>query len=140
MGCSYYARVVFGVRLTREALTPMAKVPGCQHEKPSDAKFCPECGKPAFEELRRPIEGYEQSTERYKGWYVYSFGGDYEWVVIGKLVSELRLCGYKDQLQHPLPDVGHLERIADEVTKSLQCDPLVKHPSDLAFWHVMDVS
>jgi hypothetical protein len=56
MGYSVYVNLVYGVQLDKSALEVVNVERGCSHDLPdTPAKFCPECGKPAFIEVRKKI-------------------------------------------------------------------------------------
>jgi hypothetical protein len=56
MGYQVYVNAVYGVQLNKNDLEVVDAERGCSHELPdTPAKFCPECGKPVFVEVRKKI-------------------------------------------------------------------------------------
>jgi hypothetical protein len=56
MGYQVYVNAVYGVQLNKSDLEVVDVERGCSHELlDTPAKFCPECGKPAFVEVRKKI-------------------------------------------------------------------------------------
>lgn len=88
MSVSYYADIVVGIRVKRDQLYEEKAVPGCAHQVPAKAKFCPECGAVASKILCVPIQGYDED-ERYGRLDVTNFGYDNEEVIVGRRVAHL---------------------------------------------------
>lgn len=61
MGYSVYTNLVYGVQLHNSDLEIVDVERGCSHDLPGEqvnfqeVNFCPECGKPAFVEVRKRI-------------------------------------------------------------------------------------
>ena len=49
MGIYYSANTILGVVVKLDQTPTKTRVRGCSHEIAPDARFCPTCGKPAFE-------------------------------------------------------------------------------------------
>ena len=65
MGYSAYSYCVFGIKMSLESVQKSVKERVCHHDIPDNAKFCPTCGKPAYEEYQEnvidPFEIYKLS-------------------------------------------------------------------------------
>lgn len=60
MSVSFSAYAFLGCEIDPARLYRKVRGRGCGHrEPPAGAKFCPECGKPAFVEGEEPVEGYD---------------------------------------------------------------------------------
>jgi hypothetical protein len=62
MGFDYDARAVIGAAVPAARLFETARARCCQHPEPA-GKFCPECGKPAWKDERRPVAAYQVDDE-----------------------------------------------------------------------------
>ena len=70
MGTTYSSSVLIGLQTTRDILSPMTTVHGCEHKHLE--KFCPECGSPATKQERQNVDGYD-GWDKYKGLDVHRY-------------------------------------------------------------------
>ncbi len=69
MSTSFYANAVIGIEIDIEKVLPDRLVRACQCRKKmaEDAKFCGNCGGPAWEKEEDPIEGLENYDDEMTG-------------------------------------------------------------------------
>lgn len=71
MGVDWYARAAIGCKVAKEKLWPTSRVRACSHPLPDEAmRFCPTCGKPAWENRSRPADGYDEGKGTFHGFPV----------------------------------------------------------------------
>ena len=66
MSVDYTAYTIIGVKVPKSRLYEKKNVRNCSHPQ-SDSKFCPECGKPMWQETEKPIRNFDAEDEKYNG-------------------------------------------------------------------------
>jgi hypothetical protein len=60
MSITYISYAFIGVEINLRSLWVNSQVRSCKHpENTAGVKFCPVCGKPAFQQHQEPIEGFD---------------------------------------------------------------------------------
>jgi len=120
MSVSYYADLIVGIRLKRDDLYVEKTIPGCDHEIPKTAKFCPECGKPAAKTERSPLPKYDED-DKYGHLDVVRIGYEGDEVVVGRVLS--RVGGWKDTYVESVTTQEIVDAQA-KVMKMLEQEPI----------------
>ena len=83
MSMTAYAVFAVGVKVHEKDLYLDKKVRGCKHAAKDNAKFCPECGKPMWDETTAPRKEYDESQDTFCGFDIVRSGTDGDSVIIG---------------------------------------------------------
>jgi hypothetical protein len=126
MSVSYYAHVVVGIKVKKDAFYSEKEVPGCAHSNiSSGAKFCPECGAPATKIESEPIDGYDDCRSSYRGLSLVDFGYENDEVVLGRAI--VKLGRYSDSWIENF-DLQRLEAARQEIMDQLEGSPFKEDP------------
>lgn len=87
MGADYSAHAIIGVRIPVERLHRVERVRVCTHIVPTDAEYCPRCGKPVHQLQSKPIYG---DFHDLLGGLKVVFGTDQAFAVVGLVHCEAR--------------------------------------------------
>jgi len=121
MGVDYYANSIIGVRIPNTRVK--TKVRGCNHPE-SNAKFCPECGKPMHVEddaLHPIIEKLDDYHSKEKIRLVWSTDHDEAYVGFFKGGSESsRSGGARDAAKVELPDNINIQELKNALKEELK--------------------
>jgi hypothetical protein len=65
MGVDWYAKAAIGCKVEKASLYVTRRERVCNHvlSNPAAMAYCPTCGKPAWQERQRPIDGFDDGEE-----------------------------------------------------------------------------
>lgn len=62
-----YAYAALGCQVPMSYLYDVSRARACRHDAADDAKYCPECGEPAWEDVYTPAAGYDNVKDELHG-------------------------------------------------------------------------
>jgi len=132
MGYDAYAVTIFGVKSDINDFEVTEKKRGCEHKIDKDAKFCSQCGKPAYiTDTFIPDELYQ---EKYKGVDIIRPNSDSNEIYLGVLIgrtdyNKKSVCYSK----------GNITQLIDKTIERLSKIEEIAI-FDVAFWTVLEES
>ncbi len=128
MSTDYDATALIGVRVPVERLYREKRIRTCDHALPSDAAYCPTCGKPAHQLEAEPI--YDDMRDSLGGLDVV-FGTDQKYAIVGLLSSKTRRYDQPGYIDLPSDLMGVYERIDRVLAEYGMADIRQKEPIGL---------